>query len=116
MELRVNDKTLEDIACDIQESYYTKFGVTIGRNKIRYIIKDYLRYVEEEVAKGNKVTIQGHGTYDSYEYKERTGIDPTKQEQFYIETHDVPTWRSGKTFRRKVRAASLERRNKENAG
>jgi DNA-binding protein HU-beta len=113
MNNHINDRSLEDIACSIQEHYYKNFGVTIARNKIRYIIKAFVNYIEDQVTAGNKVTIQGHGTYSTYEYKERTGTDPTNHEQFHIEAHDVPTWRSGKKFRNKVRAASLERKNQQ---
>lgn len=114
MTTRINNSSLEDIACSIQANYYKQFGVTISRNKIRYIIKAYIEYVENEVAAGNTVTVQGHGTYSTYEYKERTGTDPVNNQPYHIESHDVPTWRSGKAFRDKVKSASLERKNAAN--
>lgn len=109
----VNEVNLEDIACTIQEQFYNQFGVTIARNKIRYIIKTYIKIIESEVAAGNKVVIQGHGTYDSYVFTERSGVDPVNREPYHIESHLVPSWRSGKTFRDKVKQASLERKNQQ---
>ena len=58
--------------------------------------------VEETVAKGDKVTLVGFGTFAARKREARTGRNPQRGEAIQIAAKTVPAFVAGKVFKDKV--------------
>lgn len=111
--MNINSKTIDDLVCMLQEKTYREYGEKIARHKIKFILNSFLYMIHTTVASGERVSIYGHGTYDSYTFKERNGKDPIKNQSYYIPTHQVPTFRSGEKFKQLVEKGGTRQENKD---
>jgi DNA-binding protein HU-beta len=66
------------------------------------IISAFLEVVTEAVAKGEKVTLVGFGSFERRERAEREGRNPKTQETMTIPATKVPAFSPGKLFKEKV--------------
>jgi DNA-binding protein HU-beta len=66
------------------------------------IVSATLEVVQEAVAKGDKVTIVGFGSFEPRERKERTGRNPQSGKEITIPATKVPAFSPGKGFKELV--------------
>jgi len=57
------------------------------------------------LAKGEKVTLVGFGTFDVRERKARIGVNPRTKEKIKISATKAPVFKAGKELKEKVAAA-----------
>lgn len=58
--------------------------------------------ISETLAKEEKVTIVGFGTFEVRDRKERKGVNPATKEEIMIPATKVPAFRPGKSLREAV--------------
>jgi DNA-binding protein HU-beta len=68
------------------------------------ILNAMLEAVEEAVARGDKVTLVGFGTFEARDRKKREGRNPSTGEPITIPATRIPAFSAGKTFKEKVLA------------
>ena len=63
------------------------------------VIKAWMETVEKTVAKGQKVTLVGFGTFESRKRAARTGRNPQTGKEIKIAAKTVPAFSAGKKFK-----------------
>lgn len=66
------------------------------------MVKAFTDAVVKAVAKGDKVSLVGFGSFGVAERKARTGRNPATGQQIHIRAKKVPKFTAGKEFRDKV--------------
>ncbi len=66
------------------------------------VMNSFLSIVQEELAKGNKVSIPGFGTFEVSEREERIGRNPQTGEEMIIPASKSPKFKAGKSFKEAV--------------
>jgi len=66
------------------------------------MLKAFTEAVVEAVAKGEKVSLVGFGSFDVVQRKARTGRNPATGEKIQIKARKVPKFTAGKEFRNNV--------------
>ena len=61
-----------------------------------------LETIVEAVAKGDRVTLVGFGSFEARERKARYGRNPKSGEKIYIPSYRIPTFSVGNFFKNKV--------------
>jgi DNA-binding protein HU-beta len=61
-----------------------------------------LETIVEAVAKGDRVTLVGFGSFEARERKARYGRNPKSGEKIYIPSSRIPTFSVGNFFKNKV--------------
>lgn len=77
-----------------------KLSISIKQSK--EIIETYIDLIEEEVSKGNRVVLNGFGTYYSRMMKARIGRNPKTGERVRIKAKNLPAFKPGKRFKDRV--------------
>jgi len=89
----VNKKELIDIVS-------SKSGMT--KIETESLVTITLETIVEAVAKGDRVTLVGFGSFEARERKSRYGRNPKSGEKLYIPPARVPTFSVGNFFKNKV--------------
>ena len=63
------------------------------------VVKALVETVQKTVAKGNKVTLVGFGTFESRKRAARTGRNPQTGKEIKIAAKTVPAFTAGKKFK-----------------
>jgi len=63
----------------------------------------FMDLVAEELARGDKVSLVGFGTFEARARKEREAKVPQTQETVVVPACRVPAFRAGKTLKEKVK-------------
>jgi DNA-binding protein HU-beta len=71
----------------------------ISQKQVDEIVTALLEEVKGQVAKGEKVTLTGFGTYSKKDRKGRTGRNPRTGEEIQIPASSVPAFSAGKQFK-----------------
>ena len=66
------------------------------------VINAWMETVEKTVAKGQKVTLVGFGTFESRKRAARTGRNPQTGKEIKIAAKTVPAFSAGKKFKEAV--------------
>lgn len=66
--------------------------------------------VSGSLAKGEKVTLVGFGTFDVRERKARTGVNPRTKEKIKIPASKAPVFKAGKELKGKVAATKAKKK------
>ena len=77
----------------------------ITQKQVDLTVTAFLELIKNEVAKGEKVTITGFGTFSKRTRKGRTGRNPRTGEVIQIAETCVPAFSAGKQFKDTVKAA-----------
>jgi len=85
----VNKKELIDIVS-------SKSGMT--KIETESLVTITLETIVEAVAKGNRVTLVGFGSFEARERKSRYGRNPKSGEKLYIPPARIPTFSVGNFF------------------
>jgi len=67
--------------------------------KVKHVIDEFCDTIISEVKSGNKVRINGFGTFELRERKSKKGRNPQTGEQIIIPERSVPFFRPSKEFR-----------------
>jgi len=89
----VNKKELIDIVS-------SKSGMT--KIETESLVTITLETIVEAVAKGDRVTLVGFGSFEARERKSRYGRNPKSGEKLYIPPARVPTFSVGNFFKNQV--------------
>lgn len=89
----MNKKQLIDIVAK-------KSGMT--KTETESLLTIALETIVEFVAKGERVTVVGFGSFEARERKARYGRNPQSGEKLYIPTSRIPTFSAGNFFKDKV--------------
>ena len=77
-----------------------KSGMT--KVEIESLLTITLETIVETVAKGERVTLVGFGSFEARERKARYGRNPQSGEKLYIPSARIPTFSVGNFFKNKV--------------
>ena len=89
----MNKKELIDIVS-------SKSGMT--KIETESLVTITLETIVEAVAKGNRVTLVGFGSFEARERKSRYGRNPKSGEKLYIPPARIPTFSVGNFFKNQV--------------
>lgn len=67
------------------------------------IITETFNQIRTEVRVGNRVQINGFGTFDTVVRKGKIGNDITRKKQVIIPAHKVPVFRASSNFKKKLK-------------
>ena len=62
-----------------------------------------LSVIQDALARGEKVTLVGFGTFDVRDRKERQGVNPSTGERITIPATRVPVFKAGKALREVIK-------------
>ena len=71
---------------------------TITKRDVEEVINKAMETIVKSVAKGEKVTLVGFGTFEARQRKARTGRNPKTNEPIHIPAKRVPGFKVGKEF------------------
>lgn len=71
----------------------------LTKKAVKEMLDALLETITSEVAKGNKVTLTGFGTFEVRERKARTGVKPGTTEKIEIPASKYPAFKAGKTLK-----------------
>lgn len=76
----------------------------LTQKQVDQMVTSMLESIKDEVAKGEKVTLTGFGTFQKRDRKGRTGRNPRTGEEIQIPASSVPAFSAGKQFKDTVKA------------
>jgi DNA-binding protein HU-beta len=85
---------------DLIDAVAEKAGVT--KKEADQILTALFETIQDAVAKGEKVTLVGFGTFEPRDRKEREGRNPKSGETIKIPATRVPAFSAGKLFKEKI--------------
>lgn len=71
-----------------------------------------IEVIVKAVAKGDKVTLVGFGSFESRHHQAREGRNPKTGDTMKIPATDVPAFSAGKLFKEKVSASKKGKKSK----
>lgn len=74
----------------------------LSKKSVKEAVDALLETMSKEVAKGNKVTLTGFGTFEVRKRKARTGVKPGTTEKIKIPASKYPAFKAGKSLKDKV--------------
>jgi len=76
--------------------------VGLSKRETRKVVDAIIETIGDTLAKGEKVTLVGFGTFRVRSRKARRGVNPQTGESIQIPAKKVPKFTAGKTLREKV--------------
>jgi DNA-binding protein HU-beta len=76
----------------------------MSQKQVEEVVTSLLDEIKAQVAKGEKVTLTGFGTYSKKDRKGRTGRNPRTGEEIQIPASSVPAFSAGKQFKDYVKS------------
>jgi DNA-binding protein HU-beta len=74
------------------------------QKQVDEVVSALLEEVKSQVAKGEKITLTGFGTFQKRDRKGRTGRNPRTGEEIKIPASSVPAFSAGKQFKDTVKS------------
>jgi len=74
----------------------------LSKKSVKEAVDALLESMSDEVAKGNKVTLTGFGTFEVRQRKARTGVKPGTTDKIEIPESQYPAFKAGKSLKAKV--------------
>jgi DNA-binding protein HU-beta len=81
-------------------------GFTQKKSKV--LIEATMKAISEALIAGDKVKIANFGTFDTYERKERNGVNPQTREKMVIPAKTVVRYKAAKAFNALVNDEEVE--------
>jgi nucleoid DNA-binding protein len=75
----------------------------LSKKDVTSVIDSFLDIITKTLAKGDKVSLVGFGTFQVSERKARTGLNPRTGEEIKIPARTVPKFVAGKALKDKVK-------------
>ena len=85
----------------------------ISKKDAEAALKAFTETVSEELAKGEKVTLIGFGTFEVSERGERTGRNPQTGEEMKIAASKAPKFKAGKALKDAVNSGKGKGKKKK---
>jgi len=82
---------------ELVESIATKSG--LSKKDAEKALKAFTETVGETLAKNEKVSLVGFGTFESRHKDEKAGKNPKTQESITIPAHNAPAFKAGKELK-----------------
>lgn len=76
----------------------------MSQKQVEEVVTSLLDEIKAQVARGEKVTLTGFGTYSKKDRKGRTGRNPRTGEEIQIPASSVPAFSAGKQFKDYVKS------------
>ncbi len=76
--------------------------VDLSKNDVSSTLDAVLESITEAVARGDKVTLTGFGTFERRERSARTGRNPQTGQEMQISASRAPAFKAGKAFKEAV--------------
>ena len=86
----MNKSELVDAAAD---------KANLPKGEVNNALEAIVDTITETVARGDKVSVTGFGTFERRERKARTGRNPQTGEQMEIRASKAPAFKAGKSFK-----------------
>ena len=86
----MNKSELVDAAAD---------KANLSKGDVNSALEALVDTITETVARGDKVSVTGFGTFERRERKARTGRNPQTGEQMDIRASKAPAFKAGKSFK-----------------
>ena len=86
----MNKSELVDAAAD---------KANLSKGDVNNALEALVDTITETVARGDKVSVTGFGTFERRERKARTGRNPQTGEQMEIRASKAPAFKAGKSFK-----------------
>ncbi|CBN75285.1 DNA-binding protein HU [Ectocarpus siliculosus] len=80
----------------------------LDKNQAEAALAAFTDVVMQEVADGNKISLQGFGTFEGRARKGRTGRNPRTGEELKIKATTAPAFSASKAFKDMVKAAHTD--------
>ncbi len=77
----------------------------LTQKQVEQIVTALLDEIKAQVARGEKLTLTGFGTFQKRDRKGRTGRNPRTGEEIKIPASSVPAFSAGKQFKDEVKTA-----------
>ena len=74
----------------------------LSKKSVKETVDALLESMSKEVARGNKVTLTGFGTFEVRKRKARTGVKPGTTEKIKIPASKYPAFKAGKSLKDQV--------------
>ena len=71
----------------------------LSKNEVASALDALLQTITESVARGDKVSLTGFGTFERRERSARTGRNPQTGEEMQIAASKAPAFKAGKSFK-----------------
>lgn len=78
--------------------------VDLSQKQVDGVVDALLEEIKKQVAKGEKITLTGFGTFSKRSRKSRTGRNPRTGEEIKIPASSVPAFSAGKQFKDYVKS------------
>ena len=75
----------------------TETGISLRETEV--VLDGVLGTIENQLAKGTKVTISGFGTFDIGKRQDRKGVNPRTGEEISIAATTMPRFKSSRSLR-----------------
>lgn len=72
---------------------------SLSKSEVSNALEALVDTITETVARGDKVSITGFGTFERRERKARTGRNPQTREEIQIAASKAPAFKAGKSFK-----------------
>lgn len=77
----------------------------VGQKEARLIVDTALDVITEELARGEKITLTGFGTFEVRERAAREGVNPQTREKIQIEATNTPGFSASTALKDAVKGA-----------
>lgn len=77
----------------------------ISQKDVKLVIDTALKVIEDTLAKGDKVTLTGFGTFEVRDRQEREGVNPQTREKITIPATKTPGFSASSTLKEAVKNA-----------
>ena len=72
---------------------------SLSKNDVSSALDALVETITESVARGDKVSVTGFGTFERRERAARTGRNPQTGEEMQIKASKAPAFKAGKSFK-----------------
>ncbi len=99
--MKTNTKEVSMKKSELVEAIVKKTGAK--KKDVESFVKAFIESVEEALAKGEKVSLIGFGTFGVRERAARKGVNPKTGKPIQIPAMKVPFFKAGKGLKEKVK-------------
>lgn len=87
------------VAADVNKKYTDEGKKTLTNDNVKDVIGSFTKVVTEQVAKGEKISISGLGSFEASERSARDGRNPITGETIHIPAKKAPKFKAAKAFK-----------------
>jgi DNA-binding protein HU-beta len=84
---------------DVNKKHEGESKKNLTQENVKDVINSFVSVTTEQVAKGEKISISGLGSFESVERAARNGRNPITGETIHIEAKKAPKFKAAKAFK-----------------